>query len=294
MPELPEVYTISKDLDKHVTGHVIKDVSISKGYKVFPDNNVFKSAVIDKRINKVGRIAKNIIMELEGSSIGFHLAMTGRLFLRNSNGKDKWVKVVFHIADGNQDKELRFTDMRMFGKVKLYDQNGISLLKGKYGPEPISDDGFEHFFNNIKKKRTNIKNFLLDQSLVSGLGNIYATDALFIAKIHPETPTQSISRNTAKRLWNAAGKILNEGISHRGSTLPDRMYVDIFGNEGSHQDYFRVYMKENCPVCGSNIEYIKLNGRGTYFCPVCQNESLNGDNEDNKDTEGPLQSELFN
>ena len=110
----------------------------------------------------------------------------------------------------------------------------------------------------------------MDQSIVAGLGNIYATDSLFLAGIHPETKTQNIDLNSAKKLLNAMSLIVNEGIEHRGSTLEDEMYVDAFGKPGTHQKYFRVYGKKACINCNNKISVKKINGRGTYYCSFCQ------------------------
>ena len=111
---------------------------------------------------------------------------------------------------------------------------------------------------------------MLDQAVVSGLGNIYATDALFLSKINPKTPSSAFSLTMAETLLKNARAILLEGIAHRGSTLDDKMYVDVFGKAGTHQKYFRIYGKANCPNCKSKAEYVKINGRGTYYCPICQ------------------------
>jgi formamidopyrimidine-DNA glycosylase len=272
MPELPEVFTITKDLNDHLKGSTITDVRIDADYNIFPDDDTFISSTKGKKIKKVSRLAKNIVFELNDVNVVFHLAMTGRLLLRSKeDNSDKWVKVVFYMSKGSKTYILTFTDMRTFGKAQIYNKKEIQELKNKYGPEPIDNSiKLDDFYKSIKSKRSNIKNVLLDQSRVSGLGNIYVTDTLFLAKIHPKTHTDNIDMNMAKSLWEAANTILSEGIEHRGSTLPDRMYVDIFGNEGSHQKYFRVYSKDNCPECETKIEYIKLNGRGTYYCPTCQ------------------------
>jgi formamidopyrimidine-DNA glycosylase len=159
----------------------------------------------------------------------------------------------------------------MFGKIAAVGAKSIQNLIGKYGPEPINTVlTAEKFHEIIKSKKTNIKNVLLDQTVVSGLGNIYATDALFLAGINPGTNTANITLEKSKKLMEACREILLEGIKNRGSTLPDKAYVDIFGKEGKQQNFFRIYMKEKCPVCNSKVTFTKLNGRGTYYCTVCQ------------------------
>jgi len=282
MPELPEVHTIVTDLNKHISGYKISDTTISSSYKTIPDNTVFKKAVIGKSITEVTRIAKNVIIKLSsGNYILIHLAMTGRVLLRKPSDKpDGWTCVVLKLERKSEEsekkgkpdlKELRFTDVRKFGKMGVISEKAIQKLIGKYGPEPLDPKlSQEQFLKIIKSKKTNIKNALLDQKLISGLGNIYATDALFLSGINPQTQTAKITSDMAKKLLESSKLILKEGINNRGSTLPDRAYVDIFGNEGSQQKYFKIYMKEKCPKCNMGVKFIKINGRGTYFCENCQ------------------------
>jgi formamidopyrimidine-DNA glycosylase len=273
MPELPEVHTIVSDLNSNISGYKISGVRIEKNYKTIPDNDTFKKSVLGQSITQVERIAKNIIIHLSSDNyILIHLAMTGRVLLRNKQDKsDGWTKVILDLEKNGEQKQLRFTDTRMFGKIGVVGGKAIQGLVDKYGPEPISQNlADEQFLGILRSKKTNIKNALLDQSLVSGLGNIYATEALFLAGIDPHTNTAKITPENAKKLLEASKKILLEGISNRGSTLPDKAYVDIFGKEGSQQNFFRIYMKEKCPTCGTRVTFTKLNGRGTYFCPNCQ------------------------
>lgn len=278
MPELPEVHTISSDLKNTVKNWTITDVQIMGTYKVLPSNEVFLKHLPGQKIIDITRIAKNITINLSsGNHLIIHLAMTGQVLIRKPEHKpDNWVRVLFKATNGNENVQIRFCDMRMFGKVALVNDKGLQKLKDKYGQEPIQQDASaEELFKKLKSKRTTIKNALLDQSIVSGLGNIYATDALFLAKIHPETSTKDVTLVQAQKLLETASTILKEGIEHRGSTLSDRMYVDAFGKEGSHQNYFRIYSKAICPNCSTKTLFKKINGRGTYFCPTCQ--PLNGE-----------------
>lgn len=273
MAELPEVHTITQDLKKHITGYTIKKVRVLPGYRVFPEKDAFLYAVEGAKILDVSRVAKNIIIHLDsGKYLRIHLAMTGQLLLKDFEDKgDKWVKLVLLLEKNDEKKVLKFADMRMFGKVFLVEKTDLDELSDKYKPEYLDEDlNVNDFLEILKSKKTNIKNALLDQQLVSGLGNIYATDALFISRLHPETITSELNLSHAEKLLEAARQILREGIKNRGSTLPDKMYVDIFGNEGKHQKYFRIYMRDKCPECKSEVKFIKLNGRGTYFCEICQ------------------------
>lgn len=273
MPELPEVHTIASDLKKNVVGYRIDKVEIENGYKVNPNAKYYSQLLIGASISKVGRIGKNIVIKLSnGTFLTFHLAMTGRLLLKTTkSSKDPHQKVELSLSNKEKEINLRFCDMRMFGKTSVLDQEGIQKLKHKYGPDFVLEElTAEIFISRLQTKKTTVKNALLEQSIVTGLGNIYATDALWLAKIHPEAKTQELTLERAKQLLQSAKEILVEGIKHRGSTLPDEAYVDIFGKPGSHQNHFRIYGKSYCPACKSKVHYKKLNGRGTYFCPVCQ------------------------
>ncbi len=274
MPELPEVHTIASDLKKHIIGFRITEVDIVNNYRVEPDAKTFKKALLQQTITDVHRVAKNILIQLEsGDYFRVHLAMTGQVFLRSE--KDivpRWTRVLLRLSRNTDTKTIFFTDMRMFGKHAIISAEEVILLKKRYGPEPIpqSDITYEEFHKRITSKRTNIKNVLLDQSIISGLGNIYATDALFLAKVHPETLANKLNPDTTKKLLDAAKQVLSEGIENRGSTLSDKMYLDIFGKEGFHQNHFKIYGKTECPVCKTKVEYKKISARGTYFCPNCQ------------------------
>lgn len=275
MPELPEVTTIVNDLNKHILGFTIKKVTVTKGYPKLADSKEFIKTVTTKKVVKVLRVAKNIVIELEGDTfIITHLAMTGRLIL--TADKDvlaRWVKVLYELENKTtkEEKKLVFCDVRMFGKVVLATKKDIENLKQKYGPEPIQENlTLELFYEKLKSKKSSIKNVLLDQQIIAGLGNIYATDTLFLAGIHPETPTTDLTLEHALKLLESAKSVLNEGIKNRGSTLSDKMYIDIFGKEGSQQNFFKIYAKEVCPKCEGKAQILKINGRSTYFCPNCQ------------------------
>jgi formamidopyrimidine-DNA glycosylase len=273
MPELPEVHTISQDLNKHVSGYSIKGIKVTHNYKIPNDVKKKLHNIIGTKITSADRIAKNIILKLSSNEyLVFHLAMTGRILLRSDqDGKDRWVKIVFEISRDGVSKYLNFTDMRQFGKVRVLSERELDKYSNKYGLDVVKDNvDANTFLHKLSSKKTNIKNALMDQNIISGMGNIYATDALFLAKINPKTPTQYLTLNMAKNLLAKSSEILNEGIKNRGSTLPDKMYVDIFGNSGSQQEHFKIYGKRICPVCKSQVQFEKINGRGTYFCPTCQ------------------------
>ena len=273
MPELPEVHTISQDLNKHIAGFTIKNIQISKNYKM-PKSEITKlKSIIDSKIISADKLAKNIILKLSNNLfLMFHLAMTGRLLLRKSGDKnDNWVKIVFELADEEEKYSLRFCDMRQFGKVRVVNKEELEKYSHKYGLDPLDiKTKPEELHRVLSSRKTNLKNALMDQSLIFGLGNIYATDALFLSSLNPKSSTQSLTLEESTKLLKSIKEILNEGIKNRGSTLPDKMYVDIFGKGGNQQNYFKVYGKLKCINCGSKISFEKINGRGTYYCPNCQ------------------------
>ena len=287
MPELPEVQTIVSDLERELKGARIIEVIVEQPRMAVPSSRMLKKAAIGSVIESVSRVAKSIVVKLRRQEMGadhylvFYLRMTGRLLLRpRGYREDDWVRLVFRIerADGptTQDRqilELRFAEARMFGYVEVIDEDQLKKHEGRYGPDALSPHLTpEVFLERIKLKRTNIKTALLEQNLIAGVGNIYANDSLWESQIHPETPTQQVTAEQSAALLSSLKKVLGEGIEHRGSTLSDKMYVDIFGREGSHQNFFRVFGKDGqpCPRCAAKIEFLTIGGRGTFFCPHCQ------------------------
>lgn len=298
MPELPEVHTIASDLRKNLLGCKIDAVEIAHGYKVNPNNQIYAGLLTGSQIDKVGRIGKNLVIKLNNDNfLTFHLAMTGRILLQEPNSpKQPHQKVELTLSavtpphpqrparDGSRARAhplqsaagestlvLRFCDPRAFGKTGVLNAIEVTKLKQKYGPDLVAQEiTAEVFLSRLQSKNTAIKNALMEQSVVAGLGNIYATDALWTAKIHPETKTRALTLKQAQNLLESAKDVLIEGIKHRGSTLPDEAYVDAFGRSGNHQKYLRIYGKSACPKCKTKVEYKKINGRGAYFCPTCQ------------------------
>lgn len=267
MPELPEVLTIKKDLEKEILNKVIKDIEMVSNYltkPVFPD---LKKMVMGAKVLKVSNVAKLLTIHLSNENIlAIHLNMSGRLLYNNT---DPYVKIKTKFSTGDY---LNFSSVRKFETFRIMDIETLKKYKKQYGKIIIDEDlTLEEFTNNMKKKNTYIKNNLLDQKLVSGIGNIYATDALYLSKIHHKIKTGSITDLEYKKLFDNLKMLILEGIEHRGSTI-DR-YTDIYGKPGSHQNYFRVYGKKNsnCIECGTPLTFEKMNGRGTYYCKNCQN-----------------------
>lgn len=297
MPEFPEVYIITSELKKALEGATIKKVIIRQDYKVYPSNEIFVNATSNVKILSVKQVAKNIVLQLENGFITIHLAMTGQILAKKAPNSAKatnppcfnsssWEKVCFEIelpANRNPKRTssaqvfslksfyLSFSDKRMFGKISFLTPQEFESLQKKYGPSPLSQDLSPQKLSQIlQKKKTGIKNFLMEQDKIGGLGNIYVTEALFMAGIHPETKTHDIPPEKIEDLSKSIQKAVQSGISHGGTTLADEMYKDIFGKKGKNQDFLQIYGKDKCPKCGTKVERKKIAGRSTYFCPSCQ------------------------
>lgn len=271
MPELPEVQIIVNDLQKYIVNSTIDNVVLMANYRVFPSNEDFKYTSTNQRIKKASRIGKNIVFELENNYyITIHLAMTGNLlFKKDGVPQHKHTRAKFLLSKKQKPFELHFKDTRMFGKIKIHSQSQFEDFVKKYGPDPL-DANLDHkiFEQRLKSKNTNIKNALLDQKIISGMGNAYVTDALFLAKLNPQNKTQDISSDQYYSLFEASKQVLSQGIKNRGISMSD--YVDLFGNKGTQQKHFKIYKQKVCPTCSTQVQFITLNGRGTYFCSNCQ------------------------
>lgn len=273
MPELPEVETIRKDLERELVGRAVLDITASAPKVLKPSLKVVLEAIKGKKIEGFERRGKLLIVRLSGEkTLGIHLRLTGRLLIRNEGDpEDEWQRAVIKLSGG---KELRFSDLRLFGYIKLFkDEKEVEETLAKIGPEPLSGElAGEKFYTILQKTSRPIKIVLLDQKLISGIGNIYANEALFEAGIHPLTKANQLTKNQAANLYKAIEQILKEGLELRGATIADEMYRDAYGRRGGYERKVRVYQQAGkpCPKCGTKIEYFRVGQRGTYICPKCQ------------------------
>ncbi|OGC54505.1 DNA-formamidopyrimidine glycosylase [candidate division WWE3 bacterium RIFCSPHIGHO2_01_FULL_48_15] len=269
MPELPEVETIRRDLDKELRGLTFKSVETTTPKMVRPTPAEFEKALKGQKFLAVARRAKLLIFELEHNKFVVHLRLTGRLLLcKIGDPPDEFQRVVFKLSG----RELRFADLRKFGYAKLLKSDDeLEKLLAQFGPEPFDDLTKEKFKEILAKSGRRVKDVLMDQEKISGLGNIYANDALWLAKIHPQSKSSKITPKQAGDLYQAIVEILEKSIKLRGAS--DRPgYRDIYGQKGSYQDHFLTYQKTGkpCPRGDGIIERRNVNGRGTFFCPKCQ------------------------
>lgn len=286
MPELPEVETIKRGLGLLVVGKTIKSVKHDVP-KSFPNSEAdVKNFVIGARAVDIRRRAKVLMIDLSTEhTLVIHLKMTGQLVYRGEQVfgaghpndslinelPDKSTRVTIEFNDGAR---LFFNDQRKFGWMKLYptiEVPNIDFMK-KVGPEPLEDDfTAEAFAERFKRRpRTTIKAALLDQTVVAGVGNIYADESLWGARIHPSTMVNQVTEKSLKDLFVSLKDVLMLSIEKGGST--DRNYVNAEGKRGSYIDFAAVFRKEGqpCKRCGAEIIKTRVAGRGTHLCPVCQ------------------------
>jgi formamidopyrimidine-DNA glycosylase len=285
MPELPEVETVARDLRGLVVGAEISGVRVSWDRTLRNATpEAFAAGVVGRRIESVGRRAKLLVLTLSGDvALTIHLKMTGQLFVVSADApEDPYVRLVFAFVDG---RELRFRDIRKFGKVGLYRRDGSTGelhepaepadgagagLFARTGPEPL-DPAFTlgAFRRRIRARRGRLKPLLLDQSFVAGIGNIYADEALWEARLHPLRSAPTLRAPDERRLYLATRRILAEAVENRGSSVDD--YTAPEG-DGSMQERLRIYQRtgEPCPRCGRPVRRIVVGARSTHFCSWCQ------------------------
>ena len=265
MPELPEVETIKGELIKAVLGKKITEVCVHHPKVVRePSIDKFKKGLKATRIKNILRRAKVLILELSnGKSLTVHLKMTGQLVY---SGDGKASRVSFRLSDG---KTLDFNDQRLFAELRLLDNwRDLKFIQG-LGPEPF-DINLEKFKGMLAQKKTKIKPLIMDQTFISGIGNLYAAEALFRARINPDRSANSLSGQEKALLFKTIKDTLRKAIEHKGSSVDQ--YVQLSGAPGNFVKYHKVYDREGkpCFVCKTPIKRTALGGRGTYFCPKCQ------------------------
>jgi formamidopyrimidine-DNA glycosylase len=287
MPELPEVQTIVSDLKKILPGLAVKD-AWTDWPKMFK-NSVFKKEILGGKIISAGRVGKNILIGLKnGKTILVHQKMTGHLLYGNWKMKNgKWVSagkgaikddprngylhLVFSLSNG---KQLALSDVRKFAKVLLFDTEKIGNVGDvkNIGIDPTDKKfTYKKFREIFSGKKGKIKEILMEQELVSGIGNIYASEILWEAGVYPFRELQSLSENEFKKIYKYIKIILSRAIKARGDSLVD--YRDIYGEKGGYQKLHRAYMMEGKPCAkkdGGTIKRIKKGARSAYFCPVHQ------------------------
>ncbi|MBN1977652.1 MAG: bifunctional DNA-formamidopyrimidine glycosylase/DNA-(apurinic or apyrimidinic site) lyase [Anaerolineae bacterium] len=271
MPELPEVETVARGLRATLPGRTITAVKVLWARSVVPlKPNAFARRLAGQTITGVGRRGKWIVMSLsKGDTLLIHLRMSGRLLVEAEDCLDsRHLRAVFLLDDG---RRLSFVDQRKFGRLHLTDDPG-QVLKA-LGPEPLSDAfTAERLTETLKRRKGRIKPLLLNQRFLAGLGNIYADESLWRARIHPLRSADTLTPAEVRRLHEAIRAVLAAAIASGGTTLDDEAYRQADGQPGEFLGKLVVYGREGqpCPRCKQIIERIVVGQRGTHFCPSCQ------------------------
>lgn len=273
MPELPEVETVKRTLNKLIVGKTVEHVEVRWPNIIRRPEDVreFARQMAGETVQHVGRRGKFLLFCFDNKVLVSHLRMEGRYELNPENiSADKYTHVIFHFTDGTS---LRYRDVRKFGTMHLFrkgEEWNMPPLE-KLGPEPFSRSfSVEGLAADCQKTARAIKPMLLDQSAVVGLGNIYTDEALFRARIHPLTPAAALTLPQIEKLHEAIVETLGEAVKMGGSTV--RTFVNSQGHTGLFQQKLQAYGRKGMPCsrCGTPIEKIKVGGRGTHFCPACQ------------------------
>ncbi len=265
MPELPEVETIKRELASTIIGKKIVKVLVNSARVIRqPDAASFKKGLTGVTFKDVMRKGKLLVIAVSsGEFLCVHLKMTGQL-VYPGNGKSS--RVSFLLSDG---KLLDFNDQRLFGELRLLDDWRSLKFIQELGPEPFELDA-KNFSAMLSGRRTRIKPLLMDQSFISGIGNLYAAESLFRSGINPGKPANGLSEKEKTLLLSEIKSVLNEAIRCGGSSIDD--YVQVSGKQGGYVPHLKVYGRQGkpCLVCGAAIKRTTLGGRGTFFCPRCQ------------------------
>jgi formamidopyrimidine-DNA glycosylase len=270
MPELPEVETIKRQLNQKIKGKKIKKVEVRLRKFVKYPLEKFKKITVGAKVRNISRRAKLLIIELSNNYyLVIHLKLTGQLIF---NGQPtKHTHLIYYFTDNSR---LIHNDLRQFGFVKVVPKKELAdfLKQERFGPEPLSKDFTFELFKELLNKRKNskIKPLLMDQKFIAGIGNLYADEILFFAKVLPTRKVSTLKPEEIKRIYQEIKRILSLGIKKRGSSV--EYYVDAKGKKGGFVPLIKVYQREGqpCDICGTKIKRIKIGTRSAHFCPKCQ------------------------
>lgn len=269
MPELPEVETIRLQLTKLISGLKIKKITVFQKKSFNGDERLLSGATI----TDLRRFGKMLVIDTDRRIfLAVHLKMTGQLLFKNmeknySGLPDKYTRVVIEFSDKSC---LFFNDIRRFGWMKTITEEDLQKMVSKFGPDPLKITKKE-FYEILAKSGKPLKLFIMDQEKLAGVGNIYANEALFEAKIHPQMKSAKLSRQKAELLLEKLKNVLQKGVKFGGAS--PNAYLNAYGEKGEMQEHVLVYGREGekcLQGCGGKIKRIVMGGRGTFFCPNCQ------------------------
>ena len=268
MPELPEVETVKNVLKKNLIGLKIKKVTVTYPEMIKTDIKKFQKDLIGEEFKDIKRYGKWLVFETTNYDLVSHLRMEGKYFYTDKVEPSKHEHVVFLLSNG---KVLRYKDVRKFGVMFLVNKDKlfIDTPLSKLGYEPFNKELTKAYLKEkFKNKRLPIKTVLLDQEIISGLGNIYANEVLFKSQISPFKKANLLSDLEIEKIIKSSKEILSDAIKLGGTTI--RSYTSSLGVSGSYQDKLLVHMQHTCKVCKSPIKVKKIGGRSTYYCEKCQ------------------------
>jgi formamidopyrimidine-DNA glycosylase len=276
MPELPEVETVRRDLEKEVVGRRIKTVEVNGNRSIRRHTNKkqFISRLDGQKVESIGRRGKNLLLSLGDDYLVVHLGMSGQLIKaapRDAVAKHTHVTITF-----TQGGQLRFIDPRTFGEMFVVAKDSLASEAPELadlGFDPIEDVmSWNEFGNRLIAKKVKLKTLLMDQKFVAGIGNIYSDEILWTAGLRYDRGSETVSTQEVRRLYRAMGEVLQEAIKMRGSSLADEQYRDLYGNVGTYQNEHKVYARDGqpCRRCRHIIERVKWGGRSAFYCPGCQ------------------------
>ena len=267
MPELPEVETVVRSLEKRIKNKKIKDIDIRYKRIVNESPKVFLNTLKGESFRQFKRRGKYLLFYMDNIILVSHLRMEGKYSIVKDNAKPtKHTHVIFYLNDGS---ELRYLDTRKFGRFELFPlETDLKTFKN-LGPEPFSKDlNLNYVKEYVKHKSIPVKQLLLDQSFIAGIGNIYADEILFKAKVNPNIKSNRLKDEDIKNIISSTRSILNSAIKAGGTTI--RSFSSINHITGRFQQRLKVHTKSVCNKCNSKIKVVRINGRSTYFCPKCQ------------------------
>ncbi len=268
MPELPEVETVARGLQQRLPGSTITGAAVYWPRTLArPAPDEFRARIVGRRVESVGRRGKYVVITLDRGYLLVHLKMSGRLFVAPA-GKalGPHIRAVLDLDDGRQ---LLFRDARKFGRIYLVDR--LEEVTAPLGPEPLAADfSLEDFSRLLGRRSGRLKSMLLNQEFLAGVGNIYADEILFVARLNPLRRADTLTASDQARLYQAIRSVLQRAIAACGTTLPDRNYLDAEGRAGDYRAEVYGRSGDPCLVCGAPIERLVVGGRSTHFCPKCQ------------------------
>jgi formamidopyrimidine-DNA glycosylase len=278
MPELPEVEVARRDLEREVVGKKIKAVDVDGMRSVRRHHNrkQFAARLVGHKITGVERRGKYLLLRLDGDDVlVIHLGMSGQL-LRTKTAREATAKHTHVVITFTQGGQLRFVDPRTFGEMFVTERDNVDAQVPELahlGIDPLETAmSWENFGNLLAQRHAKLKPLLMDQKFLAGIGNIYSDEILWGAGLRWDRVSDTLTAQEVRRLYRAMMETLQDAVKHRGSSLADEQYVDLFGKPGEFQQFHNVYAREGeaCPRCRHTVVRERVSGRSTFFCSACQ------------------------